>query len=187
MSETFDLSRRGFEESFFAAENDRLLRQMIEADRLRSQKVKLSAASGIVDGALLDQLMALEVRADTLTALTLAPLVLVAWADDDLDAKERAAILKAAERYVPADSPAHRLLAGWLQRKPPASIFDTWSAYVAALGAQLSAAERDALRSQLIGQARAVAEAAGGLLGLGWAVSPAEGAMLKRLEAAFPA
>jgi hypothetical protein len=42
------------------------------------------------------------------------------------------------------------------------------------------------LRETVIGQARAVAEAAGGFLGLG-KVSPAEDEMLRRLERAFDA
>jgi hypothetical protein len=62
---------------------------------------------------------------------------------------------------------------------------DAWQAYIAGLCAQLSATERENLRTSLLGQARAVAEAAGGFLGFGSKVSQAEEAMLQTLDRAF--
>lgn len=187
MMESFNFCRRTFEEAFFAEENARLLRQMIEADRLHDRRAALAAASGIADAALLDRLVALDIGPDGLTALSLAPLVLVAWADGDLDWHEKAAVLQAAaERHIAAGSPGHALLDGWLRQPPLPVLFEAWAGYAAALLKGMPLRERAVLRAWLLDHARGVAEAAGGFLGLGWTVSPAEAAMLARLAAALP-
>jgi hypothetical protein len=49
----------------------------------------------------------------------------------------------------------------------------------------LSAEERDLLETEVLGQARCVAEAAGGFLGLGSKVSSQEEAVLREIAAAF--
>ncbi len=54
------------------------------------------------------------------------------------------------------------------------------------MAAKLDDAGVQALRADLLGRARRVAEAAGGFLGLGRRVSAAEQAVLERLAAAFP-
>ena len=188
MSESLDQSRRALEEAFFAEHNEKLRQRLIEADRLNSRKAALSAASGITDEAVLARIMALDIGPEALVALSLVPLLLVAWADGALDEDERAAILKAAEEAkIGRAGPAHELLAGWLQRPPPAALFETWSGYIHAVTARLDGPQRAELRTHLLGTVRAVAEASGGFLGLGRKVSSAEAAMLARLEGAFAA
>jgi hypothetical protein len=53
------------------------------------------------------------------------------------------------------------------------------------VAAPLDAAHRAGLRDELLGRAKRVAESAGAFLGLGTAVSAAEAAVLRKLEAAF--
>jgi hypothetical protein len=186
VSESLDQRRRALEEAFFADHNEKLRQRLAEADRVSSRKAALSAASGITDEAVLARIMALDIGPEALAALSLIPLLLVAWADGTLDEEERAAILKAAEDgRVGREGPAHDLLAGWLQRPPPAALFETWSGYIGAVTARLDLPQREELRTHLLGTVRAVAEASGGFLGLGRKVSSAEAAMLTRLEAAF--
>lgn len=186
MSETLDFCRRAFEEAFFAEENDRLLRRLVEEDRLRVRRAGLAAASGITDDATLDRLVAMGMSPETLAALDLVPLVLVAWADGRMDEGERLAIRKAAAAsHADAGSPGGALLEGWLQRQPPAAVLDTALAYIAAVARSLPPESRAAMRSLLLERARTVAEAAGGFLGLGWAVSQGEAALLARLDAAL--
>jgi uncharacterized membrane protein YebE (DUF533 family) len=60
------------------------------------RKEALAAASGITDDAVLDRLAAFNLGADTLAALSVAPLVVVAWADGGIDDKERSAVLAGA-------------------------------------------------------------------------------------------
>jgi len=54
------------------------------------------------------------------------------------------------------------------------SILTAWQAYVQALVATLDVEAREALQTELLGWARAVAAAAGGILGFGSRISQAE-------------
>lgn len=174
------------EEVFFAQQDQALLRRLREADTAKSKKDALSAASGITDPALLDKLVALGVDGATMAALSLVPLVLVAWADGEMDAKERGAVLSAAaEAGVEDKGAGHQLLDRWLSTRPPPQLLATWTDYIRAIAPTLSAAARDQLRANLLGRARKVSEAAGGFLGAGWKTSPAEREVLAKLEKAF--
>jgi len=146
----------------------------------------LAEASGLADPALLARLAGLGIRAETLAALTLIPLVEVAWADGKMDAREKAAVLSGAESTgIDSESPSHGLLRLWLEDRPAPDLVAIWREFIAALCLELSAAERRRLRSRVVDRARRVAEAAGGILGLGH-VSAEEEAVLADLERAFP-
>jgi hypothetical protein len=154
------------------------------ADDMRPEA--LSAASGITDGALLGKLVAAGIDGETLTALSLVPLVAVAWADGSLDERERAALLlAAAETGLDPDGPAFRLLDGWLAHPPKARLIEAWSDYVRDRAEAMGAEARLGLRVHLLGRARRVAEAAGSALGHASPISPAEALMLARLEGVF--
>src|SRR5690242_6516966 len=71
--------RRGLEEAFFAQHDAALLRRLREAGEAKAKREALAAASGITDDALLDRLVALGISSETLTALSLIPMVAVAW------------------------------------------------------------------------------------------------------------
>lgn len=177
--------RRALEEAFFA-QRDRQLRE-----RLREKAVKdawrqgLAEASGIGDEAVLDRLVSLGVEPETVAALTLVPLVEVAWADGDVHAKEKDAVLKAAANTgIEEGTAASELLAGWLQERPKPELRTAWTAYAGALSAMLDGPERAALKEGLLGRARSVAAAAGGFLGMG-RISNEEEAALAELERAL--
>jgi len=174
------------EDKFFAERDQELLRALREKTALRERKQALAEASGIADEDLLDQLQQLDVGAETLAALSLVPLVAVAWADRTLDPKERQAVLSAAEeKGIGPEHPGYPLLERWLEKRPAPALLATWKDYVAALSGTLSESAHKALKQDLLGRARAVAEAAGGLLGLGSRVSKPEQAVLEELEQAF--
>ena len=77
------------------------------------------------------------------------------------------------------------LLERWLSAPPADSLLESWKAYIAELKGTLDSDARTALRDQLIGGAREVAEAAGGFLGFGNKVSEEEAAVLDELAACF--
>lgn len=175
--------RKALEESFFSKENEKLRRALKEKESVKEKERALSEVSGIEDKTVLRHLVALNIGADTLTALTMVPLVQVAWADDDVDEKERAAILEAAEDVgVRKGSPSAGLLKEWLKFKPDREILKAWKEYVEALSATLPAEERNKLRSALLTLSRSVAQASGGVLGFGSKISKAERAVLDELE-----
>ena len=110
----------------------------------------------------------------------------VAWADGSVDDNERDAILAAAEAAgLARESASGRLLDGWLTQRPDREVLSAWKEYVEALCATLTDDGKNALKRDLVGRARSVAEAAGGFLGLGSKVSKSEQDMLDELERAF--
>ncbi len=187
MSEEFLGDRRkALEESFFAKENEKLRHALQEKETVRTAKEALGEASGISDDAVLEHLMALDIGSDTVAALSLVPLVEVAWADGSVDDNERDAILAAAEAAgLARESASGRLLDGWLTQRPDREVLSAWKEYVEALCATLTDDGKNALKRDLVGRARSVAEAAGGFLGLGSKVSKSEQDMLDELERAF--
>lgn len=177
---------RTLEDAFFARENAKLLEEMRRKAELQERRDALRTALPNASDAVLDHLLEMGINAETVLAMMLLPLARVAWADGAVEAKERAAILKAAaERGVGEGSPPYDLLQAWLEHKPGESICTAWERYVEATWPQLTSEEKDQFRQRLLGLARGVAEAAGGFLGLGSKISAAEEAVLAEIEAAL--
>jgi hypothetical protein len=175
--------RKALEESFFAKESEKLRKALQQKQTVENRKATLSAASGITDDAVLEKLIELDIHADTLAALTLVPLVEVAWADGAVDDKERSAILSAAKDTGLSGESA-TLLDGWLAARPSYDVVLAWKGYVTALVSTMDAADKDKLEQDLLGRARTVAESAGGFLGIG-KISSEEEAKLEELARAF--
>ncbi len=145
-----------------------------------------AGADLVLDPSLTETLAGLGIRTETLAALTLIPLVRVAWADEHLDEEERRAVLRGAESVgIAQESPGHALLRAWLEERPDPRIFEAWRDFVAALCARLSIEGQLELREDLLGRAREVAEAAGGFLGVR-SISRREETVLRELESVFP-
>lgn len=188
MSDSFlDDRRRGLEEAFFTQHNRELLERMRQKASHEEALAGLTAASGITNLAVLEELVARGVRPETLAALSLLPLVLVAWADGSISEAEKNAVLAAAgDRGVAPGSAAHELLQGWLQIHPHREVVEAWKDYVAALvDGPLDEAAAAALEKDVLGRAREVAAASGGFLGLGSKISDQEEAVLANLADAF--
>jgi hypothetical protein len=177
---------KALEELFFEKENRKLLERIrAEAEQV-SAKQGLADLTGIRDEALLEKLVQLGIRPGKWAALALIPLVEVAWADGAVEERERRAVLSAAEANgVAKDGAAHQLLEQWLAERPDAAYLGAWGEYIVDLCAELGEPERGALRQEILGRARQVAESAGGILGLGNKVSEAEQRALDELEKAF--
>ena len=175
-----ELDDRGrvLEDAFFRA----------EADRFRDQLVgdgEREGGASEEDHAVVQRLSELGIRSDTLAALTLIPLVEVAWADGEMDEREREIVLGAARSNgISADGAGFELLRVWLDERPDPHLFQAWHAYMEAITGALSVETRIRLKDTIVGRARAVAEAAGGFLSLA-AVSRAEEEVLEALERAF--
>lgn len=172
------------EAAFFAGENSELLKQLrlrTDDERLRDQ---LRQVVKIKHERFLDRLVALGVRPETALALTLIPLLAVAWADGELDERERNALLTAAQqRGVVAEQIALQLLKNGLARQPDPRQYLTWKSYVRRLWGCFTVDERWQMRQTLRRSTREVAEASGGFLGLTSKVSEAERKILEEIEA----
>ncbi len=177
--------RRALEEQFFYSEKSLQLKRLRKEQEKREAREDLSKASGVTDDAVLDKLIKLGIHSETMAALSLVPVIEVAWCDLEMEDKEKKAIMDAAKgEGIEEGDPVHDLLLGWLEKKPGDQLLQTWIDYVQALDEQLTVEERATLKKQVMDRARHVAEAAGGLLGLA-KISGAEKEMLAKLEAAF--
>lgn len=177
---------KGLEDEFFRREDQRLLARLRELKEAETNREALAKASGITAPEVLDRLLQLGIQPQTLAALSIVPLIEVAWADGALDTKERRAVLEhAGAAGVTSGSPGHALLEAWLERRPSQQLLDAWGEFVRALRAQIGADEAARLKAELVERARVVARASGGVLGLGSKVSRAEAAMLASLERPF--
>lgn len=182
----FEERRKGLEEEFFVKREQQLVAKLRKTLEKEAPRETLTKLTGIEDPHVLDTLVALHVDRDTLAAFALYPLVEVAWADGKVDDAERTAFLKAASEHgLAADSPGHQALREFLKETPREEARKAWFAWATALKNRLSADERRALRTGLVQRAQAVAEASGGILGLGRRISAAEQAVLDKIEAAF--
>jgi hypothetical protein len=182
---TLEERGRALENQFYEKENQEKLTAM--KDKLDAQRSKdeLRKASGMSDDAVLEQLVTLGMRANTIAALSLVPLIQVAWADGTIQDNERTAILQGAHgKGLEEGSDGYELLQSWLKRQPGDELFTAWEAYIKALATQLNDEQNRLLRNQIVGFAKMVAASAGGILGFG-KVSASEETVLHRIEAAF--
>jgi len=170
---------RTLEDAFFTKENARLLEQL----KGKQKREALREMVKVEDETFLDRLIELGIGPETVLALTLVPLIAVAWADGTLDGRERDAIIKAAEeKGVSPETAGHQLLETWLSRRPERELFDSWKQYVRGIWETFTDEERQRMRERTLDWAVAVAEASGGFLGVISKVSPAERVVIKELE-----
>ncbi len=185
-SHPFNPDARSLEEAFFAKRNAELLENLRQKARQEERRQAMREAVPNADDALVDHLLDIGLNPETVLALVLVPLLLVAWADGKIDHRERTALLKAAEeRGVAPGSLSNQILWGWLEHRPEPQLLEAWKRYARAIWGTLGETERHAVHARMIGLARGVAEATGGFLGLGSKISPAERAVLDDLEQAL--
>jgi hypothetical protein len=184
--EVFADRRKALEEEFFRKQDQKLIERLRVSESKKALKDALALAGSNLSDAVVDRLVDHGVTAETLTSLTLIPLVAVAWADGTVERKEREAVLRAAdEKGIAAGTAAHGLLEAWLSKKPDSKLVRAWEEYIAAIVSTLSAEETKSLKADILDRARQVASAAGGFLGIGPRISAAEQDVLDKLERAF--
>ena len=176
---------KSMEELFFFEKEQSLIEARKELAKMQETKENLAKVSGITNEAVLEKLIALEIRPETLATLFVVPLVEVAWADGEMQDEERDKLFKLAEKSgLKTGSINPKMVTSWLKQKPDPALMEAWVHYIQALCGRLSDAERRALKKDVMADARAIASAAGGFLGFG-KLSPAEQDVLNKLEAAF--
>lgn len=191
-TQLFQGDRMGFEErgkaledAFFAKKNRELLEQVKQDLDVAAHRSELKDATGITEDDMLDRILTTGVNAESLAAMSIAPLVLVAWADGSISTKEHEAVASGAEKAgIKTGSTAYQLLQGWLTEKPDDSLMSVWADYTKAMCEKLQAGDKVKLSEQVLGRCKSVAESAGGFLGLG-SISSKEQAVLDALAAAF--
>lgn len=176
---------RILETVFFTESNSILDAQRKKLQRMEHTKKALSEISGITDQSILQKLAEIDISPEVMASLTLIPLVVVAWADGEVDEKERGEVLKSLKGYgIVKGNVNYALLDEWLKIRPPHKMLNAWTHYISGLCASLSAKDRKKLKANIIRHSMAVAEASGGFLSI-MKISPEEEAMLTKLKGAF--
>src|SRR5687768_6259385 len=116
---TLEERGRALENQFFEKENQKKLEAMRAKEAAQATREDLRKASGMTDDAVLDKLVALGLKTNTIAALSLVPLIEVAWADGEVQDNERNAILQGAHgKGLEQGSDGYELLQSWLRKKP---------------------------------------------------------------------
>ncbi len=176
---------RAMEDLFFHDLDQKLLNQMKSELSAEEDRTALMAATGIEDREAIHHLVSQGISVETLASVGLIPLVAVAWADGKMEARERQAILKAAnESGISSDHSSYQLISNWLTHKPSDSLLQSWKVYVTALKANLDQTSVGQIKRSVIDRAKRVANAAGGFLGVG-RTSQVEQEVIEELESVF--
>ncbi len=171
---------------FFLKEDQKLIEQLKSMKKMNETKEALSEVSGIKNEHVLEKLVELNVRPETLASLALIPLVEVAWADGKIDKNESVAILASAEKMGFAKgSPDYEILSQWMTHRPSDELLNAWIHYIQGLCEKLTSQEKKQLKTELMEHTSSIAKASGGFLGLGNKISKSEVSILEKLESAF--
>lgn len=188
MTEIDAIHRRGraLEDEYFQRVDQELLKNLREEDQRLERLEELTKATGVHDDTIGRNLMDAGIDASNVAALTLTPMVFVAWASGTVSPEERQSVIsEALRRGINSNPLAFRLLEQWLQRRPPRELWQIWKEYAAVLHHSLPPATAEKLRTRLLAQAEEVAKASGGVLGIG-KICSAEQRVLDEIEAVLP-
>lgn len=173
------------EDLFFLKRDMEIMEQYKKMKELKETKDAIARASGIHDEIVLEKLISLNIRPEEAASLSIAPLVLTAWADGSIEPEEKEAILKSVLKigWVKNDFD-YTLLEKWLNHKPNAQLIDAWKHYVEGLCKKMTFDEVKHFKKEIISHVEIIAKTSGGILGLG-KTSAEEKEMIKKLESAF--
>jgi hypothetical protein len=167
VNDAFGERRKNLEDAFFKDRDQQLLYKMRRELESFEESKKLAHVSGITEERVLKNLVQAGVRAETMTAVSLIPMVEVAWCDGAVSAEERDAVLNAAAKVgIHPDSAPYELLRDWLKSRPDPQIIAAWRDYVSEMARLLPAENLAEMKKNMIDRCTRVAEAAGGFLGL---------------------
>ena len=173
---------RGLEEDYFHRKEKELVEKLRKRREAEAQRQELGQGAGISNEEILKTLQELGYTRETVLLFHLVPLISVAWADNKVSGPERDLIIEAARaRGISADSPADKQLNDWLTNRPSEEFVEQTLRVINNLAETEVPEEREMRRQNYLKLAMSVAEASGGILGLGSKVSDEEQAVLDRL------
>jgi len=186
VKDAFEERRKGLEEEYFQKKEAQLVEKLKAVFQKKIDKETIRQTTGITNERLLDNLVALNLSGESMSAFMLYPLVEIAWADGVVDEREIKAVLGAAEHHgVARKSAAYAMLENLLKHRPGEDQRKVWYRYAAELRETLNAHELETFRDDLLEDARHVAEASGGLLNLAFTVSGNERRVLEAIKRAL--
>ncbi len=155
------------EEAFFYRV-DRELIELLSKRQQREEKYRLfENSTGIRDRKHLDLLVDSGFELSTLHFVWV-PLILVAWADGNAENLEKKAIADIlASKGISRETIARVVAHEWFCKKPTEELWEIWAEFSAATSASLNSSTYNELIDEIVRLCRLVAEASGGLIGLG--------------------
>jgi len=173
---------RDLEEDYFRRQDRELIERMRREAEAAATKKALGERVGLSDPQLLADLEAMGFTPDTVSLLPVMPVIQVAWAEGGVSASERELVVDfARKRGIPEGSAADQQLQEWLTRRPSDDVFAKATRLIKAMLAAGSDATQDLSASDLVAYCERIAQASGGLFGIG-AVSAEERAALQRIQ-----
>lgn len=170
MSDRNAMAQRGrdLEDAFFHDVDLKLIEELRTASKNKASRLALAKEAGISDERLAEELIELEVTPESLVAIRLVPLVMVAWADRDVSDEERDTVIAEARRLgIHAGTFADKMLDSWLRKRPSQVLCDAWARYTRSLLLDIPYEIREAYVKEIKREMLAVARASGGMMGLG--------------------
>jgi hypothetical protein len=160
--------QRRQEEEYFRRKEQELIEKMRHRSAMEAKRQELYQAVGVADPKILEDLQELGYTRETVGLLHLLPLVRIAWAEGKITKSERELIFEAARaRGVLPGSPGFEKLAEWLNRRPTEEFFDKTMRVIRAILMVLPEEELESSKRDLLSYSTRVAEASGGILGMG--------------------
>jgi hypothetical protein len=182
----FEARRASFEEEYFRKKDAQQVDKLKTVFQKKLDREEIRQATGITDEVVLDRLVELNLRGELMAAFKLFPLIEIAHADGEIDAREVRAVLQAAHQQgIGPDSAAYAMLERALADGPRADARKAWYMFAEELRKALSPEELASFRNDLLGYAKRVAEASGGILNIAFTVSANEAKVIKAIEEAL--
>jgi hypothetical protein len=179
MSDPLSDRRRTQEEDYFQKKDRELVEKMRQQAKAEEQLRELGGRVGVTDPQLIHELAELGFTPETVKLLPLIPVLEMAWAEGGVTAPERKMVIDVARaRGIEAGSVADGQLAEWLDRQPTEHVYQRARRLIAALFA--SGGRFDLTPDDLLKYCEAIAEASGGIFGIG-RVSSEERTTLARI------
>lgn len=186
MSDPLNARAKSLEDAYFSAAEAKAIEKLKEKAERAYTKKDIQQLTGISNDVVLEKLADLKIGGAAVLVMSFFPMIAVAWADGQILAEEKEIIMRlVATMGVQPGGPTHEYLDKWLAEKPEPMWMRLWTEYVQALCEKMKPEDRALLKNTVVGRARVVAEAAGGLLGVLWNVSKAEKHVIEQLEQAF--
>lgn len=150
-----------------------------------AKKRALAEFACIKDNDLLEALVDADFTPMTLPALQLAPIAFVAWASESVtDEENQTAISSIFELRLYEYPMAVGRVQSWMDHRPTQDLWELWVTYTKYRLSRFSPAVRKQLGEQLLRQAKRVALASGGFIGLG-KICSAEQLVLNKIRNVF--
>jgi hypothetical protein len=182
--DVFSDRERAMESAYFQKKDQELIEKLRQRAALENERRQISEELGNLDEELIDALQNLGFTRETLPLLHLTPLVQMAWAEGKVTGSERNLIFEIAQKHgVSGETPAFQKLNEWLEYKPSEQFFEHARTAIYLVNQTLPPDKQAVTTDDILTYCTRIAEASGGILGVGKKVSPEERELLEKIVA----